>query len=85
MMCSKAFETEKNHWKAIQYVKDNKTPAYNEKVTPSNFSRDLYKSQIRIQEEKVKMHLVHKKLMDALQEARREKGFLDGEDDLEPE
>jgi hypothetical protein len=54
MMCSKAFRLEKEDWRLIQYEKDNKAHPYNERVIPSAFSKDLYKSQIKRDEDKIK-------------------------------
>jgi len=54
MMCSKAFRSEKEDWRMIQCEKDNKAHPYNERVIPSAFSKDLYKSQIKRDEDKVK-------------------------------
>ena len=44
MMCSKAFNLEKEQWREIQYRKDTKAHPYNERVVPSGFSKDLYKT-----------------------------------------
>ena len=58
-----------------------------EDVEPSDFNKDLYKSQIAKDENKLKNHRINQKLMDALAAARKEKGLDDEnlESDFDPE
>jgi hypothetical protein len=46
-----------------------------EYIEPSEFNKDLYKTQIMRDEMRIKNHKINQKLMDALAEARKEKGL----------
>lgn len=77
MMCYRSFQNEKAEWKKIQKFKDQKTHPYMESVAAAGVSGLVQQHKQQTTFNKAKRHRLHVKIMEALEEARRQSGIVE--------
>ena len=79
-MCGKNIKRERQEWGLILHQKEQKDPTYFEKVSKPMTNNDLHKTAIMKKEMKMRLFTIHQRIMEALEEARRQKGMLTREE-----
>lgn len=75
-MCSKTFERHQSEWQLIQKSKVNKNQPYFEKVVQPSLVKKFHEIMAERVDNKSKQHRIHRRLMDTLNESRKDQGLM---------
>jgi hypothetical protein len=75
-MCSRKLQQERREWKMIIASKGGKEAPYFEHVAKPDTTNEFFKIVEMKKEMKIRLHILHRRIMEALEEARKEKGLL---------
>lgn len=79
-MCGKSLKEQRSQVLAILSDKQNKDAPYLEQVQKPDTTNEFHLTKASKLEMKTRLHMIHKQLMQALEESRKQKGLMSKEE-----